>query len=104
MDVYLVRIGSNQISAITYSKRRAVARAAKIANDELAKAQLRCGHLTWLKSYELGTKKTGFDAKIWCKVLYQTDKNDVSSRSNSFWVQKHQMLDTPLEMLAQEGE
>lgn len=107
MNVYLVRKGSNQIEIVTFSKRKAIARAAKLANDCLEQSNARAKKwATKNQKYELRRKLRGHDAKIWCSVLWNVGALDDGKDmwSNSFWVQQHQLLDTPLEMLASEAE
>lgn len=107
MNIYLVRKGSNQIEIVTFSKRKAIARAAKLANDSLESALVTAKRWnTTNQNYELRKKASGSDAKIWCSVLWSVGALDDGKDMwcNSFWVQQHQLLDTPLEMLAAEAE
>lgn len=106
MNVYLVRKGSNQIEIVTFSKRKAIARAAKLANDSLARIRVTAKKLGHGAKFELRKKARGHDAKIWCSVLWTVGALDDGKDmwTNSFWVQQHQLLDTPLEMLAAEAE
>ena len=100
MNVYLVRKGSNQVALVTLSKRRAIARAAKLANDAIEHWK---GHREH-NNYELYPKTTGSDAKIWCRILYRKDEGGTKDWLESFWVQGHQLHEGPIEMLADAAE
>lgn len=106
MNVYLVRKGSNQIEIVTFNKRKAIARAAKLANDSLDRARVTAKRSEGDAEYELRRKNRGNDAKIWCSILWSVRALEGGGDMwlNSFWVQQHQLLDTALEMLASEAE
>lgn len=102
--IYLVRKDHDKVAHVTFSKRRAIARAAKLAHDRME--ELTASPRGADGEYELTRDKAGSRAKVWCSTIHKKYPAEGPyprirrTWVGQYWVQEHQLLDSPLEMIA----